>query len=501
MMFTSKKISPVSSRLFARLGVPSVLLLVFLLAFLGLEASAQAEGRVVILNFTGPQSSKFQKQVEPLVRDSADVVSSARFRKATKQLRRFKANRNGLRKIARRLKLTGFIEGKVTRRRGKFTLSLSFRDAQGDVLSDEVTVTSKRPRLSPKEKKRVRRELSRVLGKLGDGGEDEDEDDDLGGEDEEEEEDEDRDDEEEDEEDRDDEEEDDDVREDEDEDRDDEDDADEKVEKTGDDDDGKDDAGPGPGLRSRAVEAAVGLSFTSRNLSFDADASAAAPQGYSGALVPGLLVDANVYPLAFDSKRKGVLRNIGVNVVFDRVLQIESKLQGMEETVLETNQSRLGFGAVYRHNFSPEKDSGISIRGTLRYSILSFNIDKEGAPAVTIPNVDYTYIEPGLSISIPVTSKIDIAAGGHLYVIQATGEIQEADQYGGAGVSGFDAELTASYMITSQILVRAGARYAAINYAFDGSGTLTDRDSNQEQDVSGATDSYTSLFATAGYLF
>jgi hypothetical protein len=235
-------------------------------------------------------------------------------------------------------------------------------------------------------------------------------------------------------------------------------------------------------------------------LTFDADSSAAAPQGYVGAMVPGFFIDLNVYPVAF-SETKGFLRNIGLNLMVDQVFQIESKLQGMAETVLPTTQSRLGFGAVYRHNLSPDKKSGITLRGSLKYAFLSFNIDKEDAPAVTIPNVDYSYLEPGVSISVPVTPEFEVGVGGHFYIIQSTGEIQEANQYGGAAVSGLDGELTATYKITSRILLRGSGRYAAITHTFDGSGNLTDRDGNQQQDVGSATDSYLSFFATAGYLY
>jgi hypothetical protein len=162
---------------------------------------------------------------------------------------------------------------------------------------------------------------------------------------------------------------------------------------------------------------------------------------------------------------------------------------------------RYGFGAIYRHNLSPQKESGISIRASFKYSALSFNIDKTGAPAVTIPNVDYAYLEPGLQVTVPLNPQISLQGGGHFYVIQATGEIQDGNQYGGAAVSGFDGEVGASYRFKPKILFNATARYAQFSYLFDGSGDLTDRDGNNQQDVASATDAYLGVVITAGYLY
>jgi hypothetical protein len=172
----------------------------------------------------------------------------------------------------------------------------------------------------------------------------------------------------------------------------------------------------------------------------------------------------------------------------------------MADTVLPTTQQRFGIGAVVRHNFGKGPKT-VTAKATVRYSFLSFNIDKTNAPGVTIPNVDYAYLEPGVGIRYPVSPEMAINAAGHFFIIQATGEIQNADTYGGAAVSGFDADVGGDYSLSSTIHLGGGLRYAAFNHIFDGSGAQTDRSGDGNQDVDSATDSYLSVYATASYLY
>jgi hypothetical protein len=253
-------------------------------------------------------------------------------------------------------------------------------------------------------------------------------------------------------------------------------------------------------VQSPAIEALAGMSFTSRKLDFDADDVGAPPQGYAGAMVPGLLVDMSIFPAAFKKDLNGILRGFGLTAMVDRVFKIESKVQGMD-VVLATSQMRYGAGLVYRHIFSPKKSSGISARAFFRYSKLDFTIDKGGNAAVTIPNVAYTYLEPGVQVNIPVTPQIDLSAASHFYIIQSTGEIQKQEEYGAAAVTGFDVELGAKYKITPRIVAQAAARYALISHLFNGNGDRTDRDVDGEQDVASAADSYIGFLVTAGYLY
>jgi hypothetical protein len=202
-------------------------------------------------------------------------------------------------------------------------------------------------------------------------------------------------------------------------------------------------------------------------------------------------------------KSKSFARDIGLTVQADKVLRIESKLESNQNIVLPTDQLRWAVGLVYRLNLG-DKPEGITLKASVRYAALSFTIDKSMVPAgvpVGIPNVAYTYIEPGLSVRFPINDKVALGAGGHFYVVQGTGDIQLQDSYGGASVSGFDLGLLASYRLKQQILVQGAFRYARFGHSFDGTGVMTDLNSDGTPDVTAATDAYLGLYATAAYQF
>src|SRR5690606_41760216 len=62
---------------------------------------------------------------------------------------------------------------------------------------------------------------------------------------------------------------------------------------------------------------------------------------------------------------------------------------------------------LYRHNFG-DGPRGLSLGLSVGYSRLSFVIDKAAAPEgviVDVPNVVYSYLDPGASVRIPVRSE------------------------------------------------------------------------------------------------
>src|SRR5690606_29921292 len=142
------------------------------------------------------------------------------------------------------------------------------------------------------------------------------------------------------------------------------------------------------------------------------DSLAYAPRGYTGPMVAGAYVAGELYPLAFDRERRGVSRHIGVGAVLDRVLELDSQMRYTStadnmtaQAVLPTEQQRWGVGLVYRHNFGTGPTSP-TVKLSARYNRFRFTIDKsaipDDAPAVPpigekvdIPNVDYTYFDPG----------------------------------------------------------------------------------------------------------
>lgn len=259
------------------------------------------------------------------------------------------------------------------------------------------------------------------------------------------------------------------------------------------------------GIRTTPLLVNAGASFIGRNLTFNSSAPAdQRPQGYKGKTVPGVTATGELYPMGF-AGAKGVLANVGVGFVADRVIKLNSSVSdGMDGTaLLPTKQSRYGANLRYRHNFG-SGPKGVSVWGAVGYNRLTFSIDKSGAPenvTVDVPNMAYSYVDPGLGVRVPVAGSLSALAEGKFMAILSTGEVQNPEQYGAATVTGFDADLALEYALTDHFLVRAGGRLMAIGYKFKGNGELSDRDGNGEADVGGASDRYLGGYLTGGYAF
>jgi hypothetical protein len=227
-----------------------------------------------------------------------------------------------------------------------------------------------------------------------------------------------------------------------------------------------------------------------------------APQGYSGAPVPGLRIAGDLFPLAFNKKNRSFTRNLGVTGLFDRAIKISSELKTATMTyTLPTVEQHLAFGVIYRHPVSPT----LTIEGSVRYNKRKFVINKSSAPmdAVDIPNTNYSYVDPGVGVHYVLGPKAALSADARFLLITDTGEMQSPDQYGASTVTGVDLGLAVDYRVAQKIVVRAALGLATIGYAFKGNGALTNNRDGQPAsvDVSGARDTYYGGSAGAAYLF
>jgi hypothetical protein len=282
--------------------------------------------------------------------------------------------------------------------------------------------------------------------------------------------------------------------------RDDDDDRDDRDDR--DDDDGDRDDRGGPADPRPAMDLSAGLSFTGRKLGFTTNLVQNAPQGYSGAPVPGLRITGDLYPLAFNKRNRSFTRNLGVTGLFDRAIKISSELKTATMTyTLPTVEQHLAFGVIYRHPVS----STLTIEGSVRYNKRKFVINKSSAPAdaVDIPNTDYSYVDPGVGVHYVLGPKAALSADARFLLITDTGEMQSPDQYGASTVTGVDLGLAVDYRVAQKIVVRAALGLATIGYAFKGNGALTNNRDGQPAsvDVSGARDTYYGGSAGAAYLF
>ena len=249
----------------------------------------------------------------------------------------------------------------------------------------------------------------------------------------------------------------------------------------------------------RALDAVLGLSLTARRMAFTIRPGLLMkPPNYRGTPVGGAMIDATVYPLAMGHKRADMLKNIGLNVMYDRVFKVNSK--DATGKVFASTESRFGFGGVFRYAFGRTATSPVVI-GSLGYSSQAFSITS--GTTIGIPNVKYSIFEPGAGLRLPITAKIIAGLDAKFMVITSAGQIQDAMQYGTGSVLGFEGALGVDYLITPNIFARAAFRAETIGLNFKGTGTLsTMRDDDPTtKDVSGARDNYIGGMATVGYLY
>jgi len=251
----------------------------------------------------------------------------------------------------------------------------------------------------------------------------------------------------------------------------------------------------------RALDAVIGMSLTARRMSFVFRPDLAMrPPGYRGGPVPGAMIDATVYPFAVGHKREGALKNLGLSLMYDRVIVVNSK--DMAGNVYASTESRFGIGAVFRYAFNRTATSPV-VLGSLGYSSQAFTISSSGGTMVGVPNVQYSIFEPGLGLRYPLNEKLIAGLDLKLMAVTGAGQIQNADQYGSASVLGVEGALAVDYLFTRNIFARAAFRLETIGYTFKGTGTLSNaRDGNPATvDVAGARDTYIGGLVTVGYLY
>jgi hypothetical protein len=227
------------------------------------------------------------------------------------------------------------------------------------------------------------------------------------------------------------------------------------------------------------------------------------------------MVDMTFYPLSFSHKPKGIISGLGLEILYDKVIKINSQKkfadgQGQQQTRdLATSESRWGVAAVLRYPLG-QGPRAIVVGGKLGYNKQTFTVEQtlpdSGMPAqkTDIPNVAYTMLSPSAFVQAPITGKIILNADLTFHAVTNTGDMQTPAQYGAATVTGYEINLGADYMLKTNIFVRASIRYEGIGMTFKGdpmSMTHTRDTDPMDQDVMGAKDTYFGGAATLGYLY
>lgn len=244
----------------------------------------------------------------------------------------------------------------------------------------------------------------------------------------------------------------------------------------------------------RALDLVVGMSITARSLSFQfRPGFAQTTPGYSGAPVGGVMLDTTIYPFALGHAHRGFVENLGLSLMYDRVVQIKSR--DAMNNLLDTTQSRFGIGGVARYPIG-DSDNAPVIGATFSYANQVFEI----APGVDVPNVSYAIFEPGVLFRLPLFSRAVVGLDGKLMLFSSTGQLEDAMHYGTTTPVGFEGALTLDVMFSRNVFARAAFRYETIGLTFQGNGALTAGRDNDltTADVKSGQDTYVGGFITLG---
>lgn len=261
---------------------------------------------------------------------------------------------------------------------------------------------------------------------------------------------------------------------------------------------------------NRAIDVVVGTSLNVRRLQFQADSDLIdAPPAYRQSLpVAGALIDATFYPFALTQNRTTFLSGLGLELMYDRVLFINSQrkyvdnMSQQQVADLRTTQDRYAVGLVLRYPVSER----FVVGGKAQYSSQRFEIAQQlpNNTPTDVPSVGYTMIEPKLFVHYSLTRSVALSAEGGVMLVRNSGAIATAmTGYGATSTSGFEASAGVDYNVTRSIFVRVAGRLERFSLTFKGdeNSLANTRDGDAMQDVRGATDLYFGGIATIGYAY
>jgi hypothetical protein len=450
---------------------------VFAGALIAAPAVSHADNGRLVVQVKGKNASGFRSQLKGIIKD-ADyrVVKTSAYFKAAKKLGAEDINDANVKKVARAKKLEAIILGRSEKKGSGYELRLSVRYGKSGAEIVEIVVDTKGDKLSSSELDRIETQLVPALRgeKVAappkkdppkkdppkkdppkkdppkkDPPRGDDDDDDNGD----------------------------------------------------DDDDDDDDKGEDPLVDGAAMpwmELSGGLGLNRRAFNYDVqgDVGDARPEDWTNGIAPIISLNVEAFPLARDPKKKGALTNLGVELGYDRVVLFNATIVDMDvESKLGTTHHQLRGNIVYRYFIMGGK---LRLRGGAGYVFKQFDIDS-GNSVVDLPNVKYQGVDGNVAARYTINDTMKAGIdGGYLYLLRG-GEVDNPDQYGDAGISGFHVGAAFDYRVNPTIAVRAGFSAQIINLSFDGDGELRDVNNDMNPDVAGASDTQVWFYARAVY--
>ncbi|MDB4958070.1 MAG: hypothetical protein JWO36_5639, partial [Myxococcales bacterium] len=219
-----------------------------------------------------------------------------------------------------------------------------------------------------------------------------------------------------------------------------------------------DDETPSKAVRSAnrlAVRVDLGLSVTTRSLTFTSRTFDQRPNGYTNSPVPGLRVAGEIYPFAFSDPHSPAA-GIGIAGDYDKTLSLSLQSTAQPGTKFPVNENHWSIGARYRVPFGIKPTSPTLTLG-IGYGTRTFKVDRtalQPGNVIDLPDVAYKGFLPGLEFRIPVAPNVALFFGGNAILVTAAGDIQTNAQYGQAKITGGEGQAGLDVLVGNRIALR-----------------------------------------------
>ncbi len=264
-------------------------------------------------------------------------------------------------------------------------------------------------------------------------------------------------------------------------------------------------AAPAHSANRVAARIDVGVSFKNRQLTYNSRANfPEGPKPFKNSPVPGGRFEAELYPLAF-ANPKSLAAGLGLAAEYDKTLVLTLHTTAEPNVAVKANQQSYSVGARLRFVLG---STALSPSVTLGagYGKRRFTTDKSGLQmqsSLDVPDTNYTTIDPGLAIRIPLIKALALTFGGRALIITDAGPIQAGTSYGRAKVFGAWAQGGLDIVLGNRFAIRLVGEFQQVGFSFTGTGDLArNRDLDPAtKDVGGASDRSIGGSATLAVLY
>jgi hypothetical protein len=222
---------------------------------------------------------------------------------------------------------------------------------------------------------------------------------------------------------------------------------------------------------------------------------------------PGILVAAELYPLELARHPSPALAKLGIAFAYDRTLSLDAPAGTAKAPVTESAWS---IGLRYRLVLGHTTEMSPTLTVGVGYGQRQFSPDESGvtdsAGKTTLekntPASTVSVIDPGVQLRYPVKRRLALFAGVRGMIIPGAGTITETASYGAATLYGIDGNLGVDILLGKRYAVRLAGEITQVHYAFNGSGALTNLDSDATtKEVSALSDRSLGGSLTFGVLY